>query len=54
MVVALLINFKEYNMTDKNRVVVTGFGIICAIGNDNEEFLDSLKKGSDGVKENFK
>jgi 3-oxoacyl-[acyl-carrier-protein] synthase II len=37
-------------MTNNNRVVVTGFGIICAIGNNKEEFLNSLKNGTDGVK----
>lgn len=38
-------------MTNNKRVVVTGFGVICAIGNNNEEFLQSLKNGSDGVKD---
>ncbi len=37
-------------MSSKNRVVVTGLGVICAIGNNNQEFESSLKNGSDGIK----
>ena len=32
-----------------NRVVVTGLGIICSIGNNKNEVLDSLKQGRSGI-----
>jgi beta-ketoacyl-acyl-carrier-protein synthase II len=31
------------------RVVVTGYGVVSPIGNSQEEFLDSLKKGKNGI-----
>jgi 3-oxoacyl-[acyl-carrier-protein] synthase-1 len=31
------------------RVVVTGMGIVCSIGNNKAEVLDSLKEGSSGI-----
>ncbi len=35
---------------EKNRVVITGLGIICAIGNNIPEFLDGLKKNKTGIR----
>ena len=34
----------------KNRVVITGSGIVSPIGNQIEDFSDSLKSGVNGVK----
>lgn len=31
------------------RVVVTGMGIVCSIGNNKAEVLDSLKAGRSGI-----
>jgi 3-oxoacyl-(acyl-carrier-protein) synthase len=33
-----------------NRVVVTGMGIICSIGNNLEEFETGLREGRSGLK----
>lgn len=33
----------------KRRVAVTGIGIVCSIGNNKEEVLDSLKSGRSGI-----
>ena len=35
----------------KNRVVVTGMGVISPIGNSCNEFLESLKVGTNGISE---
>ena len=32
-----------------NRVVVTGMGIVCSLGNNQSEVLESLKKGQSGI-----
>jgi 3-oxoacyl-[acyl-carrier-protein] synthase I len=33
----------------KRRVVITGIGIVCSIGNNKEEVLDSLRRGRSGI-----
>ncbi|MGH6636827.1 MAG: beta-ketoacyl-ACP synthase I [Gammaproteobacteria bacterium] len=33
----------------KRRVAITGMGIVCSIGNNKEEVLDSLKSGRSGI-----
>src|SRR5208337_1075503 len=35
----------------KKRVVVTGLGVVSAVGNNLHEFWDSLVEGRDGTKE---
>lgn len=37
-------------MNNKNKVAITGMGVICAVANNNDEFLKSLKSGNDGIK----
>ena len=32
------------------RVVVTGMGIVCSIGNNKAEVVDSLKEGRSGIR----
>lgn len=32
-----------------NQVVITGYGVVSPIGNDPETFLESLKKGTNGI-----
>lgn len=44
---------KEENM-GKEKVVITGMGIVSAIGNDIETFFDNALKGKSGVSENDK
>ena len=34
----------------KNKVVITGIGVISPIGNNKEDFLSSLKNGTNGIK----
>ncbi len=34
------------------RVVITGFGIVCSIGNNKQEVLESLRQGNSGVEFN--
>ena len=34
---------------EKNRVVVTGLGVLCALGNDVPSFWQALKEGKSGV-----
>jgi 3-oxoacyl-[acyl-carrier-protein] synthase I len=34
------------------RVVVTGFGIVSSIGNNNQEVLASLREGRSGIRFN--
>lgn len=38
-------------MRDNKRVVITGMGVICAIGGSVEEFLVSLREGKQGIRE---
>tara|TARA_B110000116_G_C16797817_1_gene568027 strand:+ start:1057 stop:2283 length:1227 start_codon:yes stop_codon:yes gene_type:complete len=35
----------------KNKVVITGIGIVSPIGNNKKDFLSSLKKGVNGIKD---
>lgn len=35
----------------KEKVVITGLGVICSIGADTSDFLESLKRGKNGISE---
>ena len=37
-------------MEAKRRVVVTGLGVVSAVGNDVPQFWDSLRAGRDGIR----
>jgi len=37
-------------MESKRRVVITGLGVVSAVGNNIPEFWDSLKRGRDGIR----
>lgn len=37
-------------MESKRRVVITGLGVVSAVGNSIPEFWDSLKRGRDGIR----
>jgi 3-oxoacyl-[acyl-carrier-protein] synthase II len=43
-------NGNENPMESKRRVVVTGLGVVSAVGNNVPQFWDSLKGGRDGMK----
>ena len=35
----------------KKRIVITGMGVVCAIGNDIASFTDSIREGRSGIRE---